>query len=312
MNRMLVIPAAIAVIGATAVVAVLVTRDGGSGGADVAAAGAGPHVWIDHPLSGSQFRLGQSVTIRWHASAAGGIRQVALHVNGERVALAEDFDHAAQIVTERHEWTPPAPGEYLIEVTGSGADGAAGAAARKRITVAGEPTPAAAPSASATATPAATPSASATRLPGESPTLLPADTPGVTPPATHPPASSTPVPPTVTPVPPTSTPTPVPDTTPPAAPYQVYPKGAFNLACPPDVTLRWLKPDDPSGIQSYTVELEKKLTADRWTYVVLGLSKDVSAVVDCGDAYRWRVRARDRAGNTGLYSAWAEFGIPLP
>ena len=90
----------------------------------------------------------------------------------------------------------------------------------------------------------------------------------------------------------------------------------FNLACPPDVTLRWLKPDDPSGIQSYTVELSKKLTASRWaeptTYVVLGPSKNVSSVTDCGDGYRWRVRARDKAGNTGPFSAWSEFGIVLP
>ena len=143
MNRMLIIPAAVAVIGATAVVAVLAMRDGSPGGVDVAAAGAGPRVWIDHPLSGSEFRLGQSVTIRWHASAAQGVRQADVRVNGERLALAEDFDHAAQIVTQRHQWTPAAPGEYLIEVTGTGADGAAGATARKRITVVGDVTPAA-------------------------------------------------------------------------------------------------------------------------------------------------------------------------
>ena len=326
MNRMLIIPAAIAVIGAAAVVAVLAMRDGSPGGVDVAAAGAGPRVWIDHPRSGSEFRLGQSVTIRWHASAAQGVRQAEVRVNGERLTLAEDFDHSAQIVTQRHQWTPPVPGAYLIEVTGTGVGGAVGAAARKRVTVAGDATPAAGTPPAATPTPrpgetpppptATAPSAATpTPRPGETPP--PTSTPAPAPSAPLPPASSTPVPPTVTPVPPTSTSTPVPDTQPPPAPYQVYPKGVFNLACPPNVTLQWLKPDDASGIQSYTVELAKKLSATTWektpkTYVVLGPSKNVSGDTDCGDGYRWRVRARDKAGNTGPFSAWAEFGIVLP
>ncbi len=320
MNRLLMIPAAIAAIGVIAVVAVLMTRDGGDGGVDVATASTGPRVWIDHPLAGSQFQLGQRVTIRWHASAADGVRQAEVRVNGERLVQAEDFDHAAQIVTQRHQWTPPAAGEYVIEVTGTGTDGAAGAAARKRVTVVGPATPAAAtPEASATAAPSAspTPAATATPRPGATPPPpLPTLTPAAAPSPTRPPASSTPVPPTDTPVPPPSTATPVPDTDPPPAPYTIYPKGVFNLACPPDVTLQWLKPNDPSGIQSYTVQIEKKLTATTWsdpdTYAVLGTSKDVSSITDCGDAYRWRVRARDGAGNIGAYSAWAEFGITLP
>lgn len=314
MNRLVIILAAVAVIGAVVVVAVLTVRDGGSDGVDVAAAGAGPRVWIDHPLSGSRFQLGQSVTIRWHASAAGGVRQAEVRINGERLVLADGFDHAARIVTQRHEWTPPAPGEYLIEVTGSGADGVAGAAARKRVTVVGEPTPAAAPSATATV-PAGASSTPPTAAPSST-AIRPTGTPQ--PPSSTPlPATGTPVPPSSTPVPPTKTPTPVPDTEPPPAPYLIYPKDSIVISpCPAaSVVLRWSLPPDPSGIQDFRVNLQEK-TGPVWMSVLLvdvnGLSRDVADVVHCGYAYRWRVRARDGAGNEGAYSDWAEFGMTLP
>ncbi|MBI5284772.1 MAG: hypothetical protein HY874_06725 [Chloroflexi bacterium] len=320
MNRLLILPAAVAAIGAVAIVAVVMTRDGGGGNVAMAEAGAGPRAWIDHPLAGSQFQLGQSITIRWHASAADGVRQAEVRINGERLLLAEDFDHAAQIVTQRHQWTPPAAGEYVIEVTGTGADGADGAAARKRIAVVGPATPTAAtPEASATAAPSASPApaATATPRPGVTPPPLPTSTAAATATATRPPASSTPVPPTDTPVPPTSTATPISDTDPPPAPYTIYPKDGIVISpCPAaSVILRWSLPSDPSGIQDFQVNLQKK-NGPVWSTVLLtyvtGLAKDVADLVHCGDAYRWRVRARDGAGNWSSWSAWAEFGMTLP
>jgi hypothetical protein len=245
------------------------------------------------------------------------VRQAEVRVNGERLALAEDFDHAAQIVTQRHQWTPPAAGDYLIEVTGTGADGAAGAVARKRIAVVAAAAPAAATPTAAvqTATPPA--AATATPRPAVTPPPPPTKPPAATPSPTRAPASSTPVPVTATPVPPTSTATPVPDTQPPPAPYLIYPKDSIVISpCPAaSVILRWALPSDPRGIQVFQVNLQKKNGPD-WAPVLLtyvtGLSKDVAADVDCGDAYRWRVRARDGAGNTGAYSDWAEFGMTLP
>jgi hypothetical protein len=33
--------------------------------------------------------------------------------------------------------------------------------------------------------------------------------------------------------------------------------------------------------------------------------------LECGTTYRWRVRARDEAGNYSAWSAWSEFSLKL-
>ncbi len=327
MNRLL-IPIAIAVTIPAAVVgitAAVVTR-GDEAQPPAVSADAGMRVWIDHPLSGAAYPLGTTIPVRWHASHPAGIASVRVLANGE-LLFADDGLGEDAIASRRHEWTPRQPGEYALDVEALGSGDVPAITVSHQVIITGEGTPAATPTALApttTAEPARTntpPASTATTAPRASATSAPAATPTSTPPP-PPPASPTTPPqpqPTSTPtaVPPAPTSTPAPDTVAPPAPYQVAPKGT-EFGCPATVILSWLEPQDPSGIQSYTVQLEQKVTATTWAPVdtypnIPGLSKNLtSPAVQCGGIYRWRVRARDNAGNTGPYSGWEQFGIILP
>jgi len=106
---------------------------GGDGGQ------AAPQAWIDQPLEGSRFLLGDSIPILWHASGEDGLRLVEVRVNGEIVdtadALDGDFDPHALLVEGQVDWSPPEAGEYLIQVLPTGPDDAEGAAAENRVQV---------------------------------------------------------------------------------------------------------------------------------------------------------------------------------
>ena len=348
MNRLLLAGLAMAAIGGGVAGIVVATRDSGSDAVEVPGAIAGARAWIDNPLEGSEFALGQTIAIRWHASAAGGVGQVELRANGERIALDQDFDRSAQMVTQRHEWTPTQPGEYLIEVIAIGSNGAGSATAENRISVAGQDmvagpaaqaTPTAAPQAGGTpgpsptgVSPASTASATAGTAPTAAPTphsgtpaatRIPTSIPPTRTPIVPPPTSTvTLLPPTATPVPPSNTPTPVPptstplpDTQGPLAPFIVGPKGGVVLACSQDVILDWQAPTDPSGIANYRVRLQVNpgsgwVDVEVWD-LVTDTQVNANAETTCGGFYRWRVLARDGAGNSGEVSGWAEFSITL-
>lgn len=303
------------VVGVTAAV---VAR--GDDAPPAASAGTGARIWIDHPVDGATYALGVTIPVRWHASHPGGIAAVRVLANDESLFSAEDLG-ADRIVSRRHEWTPSQPGEYVLRAEASGKDDAT---ASLRVTVAGDRAPAATPTASAASPAAPTASArplrSSTPVPPATPPPGPATpSPAATPTRAVPPSATATTPPTTAPTstatkpPPTATATP--DTEGPPAPEQVAPKGT-EFDCGASVVLTWLRPDDPSGIQSYGVQVEHKVTATTWaavgTYVVLGTSKNLTEVVDCGVIYRWRVRALDNALNIGPYSGWEEFGVALP
>ncbi|HET7009176.1 MAG TPA: carboxypeptidase-like regulatory domain-containing protein [Anaerolineales bacterium] len=126
--------------------------------------------------------------------------------------------------------------------------------------------------------------------------------------------------PTITPTrKPTVTPTPAPmDTQAPPAPAVAGPKGGLLLECLEAIVLDWKEVSDPSGIDLYQVRLSISYdNGDTWSEldtfeVDSGTSVNVSGQTDCGSLYRWRVRARDHAGNWGPYSPYATFGIALP
>jgi hypothetical protein len=61
-----------------------------------------------------------------------------VRINGEVLAVAQDFDHAALLVTQEHDWTPAGPGEYLIEAIATGMNGAVSAPTENRVFVVGE------------------------------------------------------------------------------------------------------------------------------------------------------------------------------
>jgi hypothetical protein len=89
-----------------------------------------------------------------------------------------------------------------------------------------------------------------------------------------------------------------------------------TLGCPPSkVILGWAKPFDPSGIASYRVRLQIKTPHD-WIDKkiwdpVKATQVNATDETTCGGVYRWRIFARDRAGNQGAVSDWAYFGIGI-
>ncbi|MBC8506593.1 MAG: Ig-like domain-containing protein [Chloroflexi bacterium] len=102
----------------------------------------------------------------------------------------------------------------------------------------------------------------------------------------------------------------------PSAPKQLKPVNGVDLGCISSTMLRWEAVSDESGIAEYQVELQRHPGDNNWTNAsgspftgIGGLQKEIS--VECGWEYRWRVRAIDGAGNTGNWSGWFTFVIPL-
>jgi hypothetical protein len=107
-----------------------------------------------------------------------------------------------------------------------------------------------------------------------------------------------------------------PDTTPPPAPVPAVPADGLALTCRAGQVLSWLPVDDPSGIAAYEVQVQRSTNQKTWSNApgspLTGLSgKSAKIAVECGWYYRWRVRAVDGRGNTGPWSNFSRFSIPL-
>ena len=103
------------------------------------------------------------------------------------------------------------------------------------------------------------------------------------------------------------------DTTPPPVPQPYVPADGLTIACTSRQVLVWLPVTDPSGV-TYEIQLESQVSATQWNPVIerAGLTAKQSEVdVQCGVYYRWRVRARDGAGNVSAWSNWFTFSITI-
>lgn len=114
---------------------------------------------------------------------------------------------------------------------------------------------------------------------------------------------------------PTVTRSPTPDTQGPPAPTTLSPSGGTVLSCSGTHPLTWSSVSDPAGILRYEWVLERSTSSKDGPYSVLtsGNTTALSATpaMPCGWWYRWRVRAVDRLGNVGEYSAYAFFSIGI-
>ena len=337
---------------------------------------AGPRAWIDFPRDGASGPPGTPVPVVCHASAAKGVAEVLLSVNGAAYARGPLDEAGATFGKVTFEWLPDVPGVYTLMAQSYDSSGSASSPDMITVRI-GEPV-AVEPAAAASATPT---EPTATPLPA---TPTPTTPPSVTPTATvMPSATATTVPSvTPTPFPPaqvkfvtdrssvvpgecallqwyvqhvtavyldgegvvgegtrsvcpdttttytlhveapsgnvdehiTITVTAPPDTTPPPVPAPQVPADGLALGCRATQVLAWLPVTDPSGIAGYDVQLERQTTPGHWEQVQvwnLVADKQVSASVDCGLYYRWRVRARDGAGNYSAWSAWWQFAVAL-
>jgi len=352
--------------------------------------GAIPQAWIDQPLEGSQFLLGDTIPIQWHASGDRGLRRVEVHANGEVLdvvdALEGDLDPDLVLAQGELDWTPAEAGEYLIQVLPTGPDDAEGAAAENRVQVFAEGGTVAGmvakdlnldgdsddegegPLEGATVvvvycgdkrsvSTTAGGSFEFTDLPlgscvldaykdgwffagtfpagldfpihfspdpeapiaftvylSQEATPTPTASPTATPTATRI-ALVTTAPPVLPPE--TKIPTlPAPDNQPPPAPAIISPKDSVVLGCLTDIVLLWHAVEDASGIDTYDVALAISYNnGASWSgvgdFALEFTTIQINDQTDCGNLYRWRVRARDNAGNTGPWSAWERFGIGI-
>jgi hypothetical protein len=113
-----------------------------------------------------------------------------------------------------------------------------------------------------------------------------------------------------------ATDTPVPDTTPPDPPTLLQPIDGTTLTCTSETILRWETASDPSGIDEYRVQVERHTGDNNWQAVSGSVFTGINNLemllsVECGWAYRWRVRAVDGEGNVGDWSGWFTFIDPL-
>jgi hypothetical protein len=100
--------------------------------------GSSPRVWIDAPLNSSQHEWG-TIQVMSHSSCEGGIREVALLVNGEEYRRDESPDSNASLVTIVQPWVPPSDGQYTLQVIAYTRGRVASDPATVRVTIGSPP-----------------------------------------------------------------------------------------------------------------------------------------------------------------------------
>jgi hypothetical protein len=113
-----------------------------------------------------------------------------------------------------------------------------------------------------------------------------------------------------------ATPTVQKDETPPPAPALLKPLNGSDIGPVADTILRWNAVSDESGIAEYQVQVQRHSGDGVWAAAPgspwTGLNNTQLLLnVAYGYTYRWRVRAIDGSGNTGPWSAWFTFSVPL-
>ena len=83
----------------------------------------GPHAWIDSPLSGSILQVNVAVDIISHSSDSSGLSNVELSINNAPLRV-DAIPEANQVyVMVNQNWTPSAPGIYLLSVRAQASNG---------------------------------------------------------------------------------------------------------------------------------------------------------------------------------------------
>jgi hypothetical protein len=99
---------------------------------------AGPQAWIDAPLPGQTLDLAAApFQVVVHGNAPAGVSGFELSVNGQALASANPPDGDQPFAYVVFEWTPPAPGTYLLSARAQ-AGGTYGAPAQAQVVVVAE------------------------------------------------------------------------------------------------------------------------------------------------------------------------------
>ncbi len=253
----------------------------------------GPQAWIDSPFNGAVIPPGETVAIIGHTASLDGTSRIILYINGTPEMNSTPEDPEADFVRVVIPWTPPANGDYTLQLRMmSGADETGVSEPVRvrvgRLVLAVEPDP--------------------EEPPLEKPTALPTYT-EMTPSEEQPSPRDT----ATAYVSPENTPEPQ-DTTPPPVPTPYVPADGLALGCAASQNLVWLPVEDPSGLNGYYVRLEREVSPGSWEQVAQYgpiNDKQYEVPIDCGVYYRWSVRAEDNAGNMSAWSSWSTFAVEL-
>lgn len=105
---------------------------------EIALTTLGPQAWIDAPLSGQTLHLPSApFEVVVHGNAASGVTGFELSVNGQALATANPPDGNQPFAYVAFEWTPPAPGTYLLSARAQ-AGGTYGVPAQVQVVVVAE------------------------------------------------------------------------------------------------------------------------------------------------------------------------------
>ncbi|MBU2609566.1 MAG: hypothetical protein KJ606_01270 [Chloroflexi bacterium] len=103
-------------------------------GCNLPASAGGVSVWIDVPLDGLAFPSVQGIKISGHAASPGGVSRVEIWINSALLTTINDPITEGELARFYTEWTPTAPGEYVIQALAFGADGTASQPDSARVT----------------------------------------------------------------------------------------------------------------------------------------------------------------------------------
>jgi hypothetical protein len=94
----------------------------------------------------------------------------------------------------------------------------------------------------------------------------------------------------------------------------MVPADGLTISCRSEQMLAWLPVNDPSGIAGYYLLVEQEIKKGNWGKLDNWgpiHDKQFMLRVNCGVHYRWKVRAKDGAGNTGNWSEFSYFTVNL-
>ncbi len=93
------------------------------------------YVWIDVPLDGLMLPQGQPVNVEGHASNPNGTDRVEIFVNGQIVDTVRNLSGAGNLSAFEYSFSPPQPGEYVIQVVAYAISGESSEADSARVIV---------------------------------------------------------------------------------------------------------------------------------------------------------------------------------
>ncbi len=253
-------------------------------------------IWIDVPARKLKVKIDDKVNIEGHITNDKNIKSVLISVDDQKQADIQDFKQSGQLKYFNYQWKADLSGEKKLKATALGEDQSEIATDWVIIEVEEEVN---------------SPSPSPVRQ-----TASPEPEPESEP-TPEPDSSSESIKPTPEPTPqPTPRPTPSPeDNSAPSAPTLKYPIGGTTIDCTARVDLDWNAISDPSGIENYTVEVQWHFGDENWQsasgspFTITNTQLEIDT--ECALYYRWRVKAKDNAGNSSNYSSWEEFQVNL-